>query len=205
MRNIQSHQTRTGDADQEEEEEVTYDNVNDFTEPETEPKSPRTDFATRTELSSLREKQKNLTIMGSFLMFNEGYNKCVEVRSSSSSSFLELTVSDCSPDSYAQFFHWLPGDRLMSTKEGLCVGVEGELASVKELLLFQCDTERALSWECTDKTLLGVKGKSLYFNYGNSKKNIATLFVGKLAWSRWRAKSLEGKLQAGGACAQFCV
>ncbi|XP_075063042.1 uncharacterized protein LOC142151372 isoform X2 [Mixophyes fleayi] len=160
--------------------------------------------ATKMEIASLREEQKNWTILGSFFIFNEEHKKCVEV-CSSSSSYLELTASDCSPDSYAQFFRWLPGGRLMSTNEGKCVGVEGKPLSMKPLLLFQCDTEGALSWVCTNETLLGVKGESLYFNYGNSQRKRATLYGGTGTWSRWRAKSLEGKLQDGGACAQSCV
>ncbi|XP_063787739.1 macrophage mannose receptor 1-like [Pseudophryne corroboree] len=162
------------------------------------------DTAERMELASLRKEQRKLSFLGSFLIFNEEHKKCAEVRPSSTPPF-ELTASGCSAVSYSQFFRWLPGGRLMSTKEGLCVGVEGKPQSQKPLRLFHCDDGKSLTWVCTNETLLGVKGENLYFNYGNNKYGIVMLYWGTGPWSRWRAQSTEGKLQDGGACAQSCA
>ncbi|CAI9562346.1 unnamed protein product [Staurois parvus] len=102
----------------------------------------------------LKEEQKKLASLGSFLVYSEAHEKCAEVRSSSSPYLYELTASECSPESYTQFFRWLPRGRLMSTKEGLCVGAEKQ-RSYQPLRLYECDNERVLNWVCTNETLLG--------------------------------------------------
>lgn len=144
------------------------------------------------------------TSPGSFLVYSESHNKCAEVRSSSSPLIFELTASTCSPDFYSQFFRWLPGGRLMSTKEGLCVGAE-KLRSNQPLRLYECDNGRVLKWTCTNETLLSVEGESLYFNFGNNRERVVMLYWGNGLWSRWKAQSLEGKLQNGGACVHCCA
>ncbi|XP_044138935.1 uncharacterized protein LOC122929438 [Bufo gargarizans] len=159
-------------------------------------------YAMETELEMVKEQQRRYITKGSFLLYNEAHNKCAEVRSSSSSrNLFELTASVCSSLSYSQFFHWLPGGRLMSSEEGLCVGVEGKLQSQKPLRLYQCDTDNTLSWECNNDTTLGVKGENLFFNFGNNAKYLVMLYWGNGVWSRWRARNLDGKLLDGGACA----
>lgn len=139
---------------------------------------------------------------GSFLLYNEAHNKCAEVRSSSPSRDLfELTASVCSSGSQSQLFHWLPGGRLVSSGEGLCVGVEGRSQSQKPLRLYQCNTDKTLSWECYNKTLLGVKGDNIFFNFGNNPNYMVILYWGTGVWSRWRARNLDGMLLDGGPCA----
>ncbi|KAM9313301.1 uncharacterized protein PAF06_011293 [Gastrophryne carolinensis] len=155
------------------------------------------------EIYSLKEEQNKLAAFGSFLIYNEDQKKCVEVRSSPSSQWLELTASACSADSYSQFFRWLPRGRLMSTKEGLCVGVATQRTNLL-LRLYQCDSDKVIHWVCTNHTLLGVEGEQLYFNFGNNREKVVMLYRGTGVWSRWRARSLEGKLQDGGACVQCC-
>ncbi|KAM3927375.1 uncharacterized protein RB166_010099 [Leptodactylus fuscus] len=159
-------------------------------------------YAMETELETVKEQQRRFITMGSFLLYNEAHNKCAEVRSSSpSSNTFELTASMCSSVSNSQLFHWLPGGRLMSSEEGLCVGVDGKLQSQKPLRLYQCDTDKILSWQCYNDTLLGVKGENLFFNYGNNQKYLVMLYWGTGIWSRWRARNLDGKVLDGGACA----
>ncbi|KAG8574383.1 hypothetical protein GDO81_009155 [Engystomops pustulosus] len=159
-------------------------------------------YALETELEKVKEQQRRYITMGSFHLYNEAHNKCAEVRSSpTSSNVLELTASGCSSDSYSQLFLWLPGGRLMSSEEGLCVGVDGRLQSQKPLRLYECDTDKILSWECYNETLLGVRGENLFFNFGNNPKYLVMLYWGNGVWSRWRARSLDGKILDGGACA----
>ncbi|XP_056426771.1 uncharacterized protein LOC130367872 isoform X1 [Hyla sarda] len=158
-------------------------------------------YAMETELKTVKEQHRYIT-MGSFLLYNEDHKKCAEVRSSSSSrSVFELTASVCSSVSYSQRFQWLPGGRLMSSGEGLCVGVEGRPQSLQPLKLYPCDTDKTLSWQCSNETLLGVKGEKVFFNYGNNSKYLVILYWGTGVWSRWRARTLDGKILDGGACA----
>lgn len=158
-------------------------------------------YAMETELKTVKEQQRRY-IMGSFLLYNEAHNKCAEVRPSSPSRDLfELTASVCSSGSQSQLFHWLPGGRLVSSGEGLCVGVEGRPQSQKPLRLYQCDTDKTLSWECYNKTLLGVKGDNIFFNFGNNPQYMVILYWGTGVWSRWRARNLDGMLLDGGPCA----
>ncbi|KAM4035975.1 uncharacterized protein ACNLHF_015007 isoform 2-T2 [Anomaloglossus baeobatrachus] len=160
-------------------------------------------YAMETELEHVKEQNKRHITMGSFLLYNEAHNKCAEVRSSSTGKdLLELTTSICSSVSDSQLFHWLPGGRLMSLGEGLCVVVEGKPQSQKPLRLSQCNADKTLSWECYNDTLLGVKGENLFFNYGNNPKNMVMLYWGNGVWSRWRARNLDGNVLDGGACAQ---
>ncbi|KAM4037884.1 uncharacterized protein ACNLHF_016312 isoform 2-T2 [Anomaloglossus baeobatrachus] len=160
-------------------------------------------YAMETELEKVKEQNKRHLTMGSFLLYNEAHNKCAEVHSPSAGRDpLELTASVCSSVSDSQLFHWLPGGRLMSLGEGLCVVVEGKPQSQMPLRLSQCNADNTLSWECYNNTLLGVKGENLFFNYGNNPKNIIMLFSGYGIWSRWRARNLDGNVLDGGACAQ---
>ncbi|XP_073478508.1 uncharacterized protein [Aquarana catesbeiana] len=157
----------------------------------------------KTEIEFLKEEQKKLASLGSFHVYSESHDKCAEVRSSSSPHLFELTASECFLDSYSQFFRWLPRGRLMSTKEGLCVGVEKQRTN-QPLRLYECDNERVLNWVCTNETLLGVKGENLFFNFGNNRERIIMLYWGTGIWSRWKARSPEGKLQ-NGTCVQCCA
>lgn len=91
----------------------------------------------------------------------------------------------------------------MSTKKGLCVGVEKQRTN-QPLRLYECDNERVLNWVCTNETLLGVEGQSLFFNFGNNREGIIMLYWGTGIWSRWKARSAEGKLQ-NGTCVQCCA
>ncbi|KAM5171818.1 uncharacterized protein ACMZJ9_004591 [Mantella aurantiaca] len=158
----------------------------------------------KTEIKFLTEEQKKLASRGSFLLYSESHDKCAEARLSSSRHLFEFTASSCSADSYSQLFRWLPRGRLMSTKEGLCVGAEKQ-SSNQPLRLYECDNERVFHWACTNKTLLGVDGENLYFNFGNNREKIIMLYWGTGIWSRWKARSLEGQLQNGGACVDCCA
>ncbi|XP_066449340.1 uncharacterized protein [Eleutherodactylus coqui] len=156
-------------------------------------------YAMKTELEAAKEQQRQYIKMGPFLLYNEDHKKCAAVRSSSSDLF-ELTASVCSSVSYSQVFQWLPGGRLMNSGEGLCVGVKGKPQSKMPLGLYQCNTDKTLSWECSNDTLLGVKGENLFFNFGNNAKYMVMLYHGTGVWSRWRAQSFDEKVLEGGAC-----
>ncbi|CAJ0922281.1 unnamed protein product [Ranitomeya imitator] len=159
-------------------------------------------YAMETELEKVKEQHRRHLMMGSFLLYNEAHNKCAEVRSPSTRrETFELTASVCSSLSNSQLFHWLPGGRLMSSEEGLCVGVEGKPQSQKPLRLYQCDFNKTLSWDCYNDTLLGVKRENLFFNFGNNQKHVVMLYWGSGVWSRWRARDLDGTILDGGACA----
>ncbi|XP_073445062.1 uncharacterized protein [Dendrobates tinctorius] len=159
-------------------------------------------YAMGTELEKVKEQHRRHITMGSFLLYNEAHNKCAEVRSlSDRREPFELTASVCSSFSNSQLFHWLPGGRLMSSEEGLCVGVEGKPQSQKPLRLYQCDVNKTLSWDCYNDTLLGVKRENLFFNFGNNQKHVVMLYWGSGIWSRWRARNLDGTVLDGGACA----
>ncbi|XP_072255830.1 macrophage mannose receptor 1-like isoform X2 [Pyxicephalus adspersus] len=158
----------------------------------------------KTEVEFLKGEQKKLASLGSFLVYSESHAKCAEVRSTSSLYQFELTASNCSPDSFSQFFRWLPRGRLMSTMVGLCVGAE-KIRTNQPMRLFECNNERVINWVCTNETLLGVKGESLYFNFGNNRERIIMLYWGTGVWSRWKAQSLEGQVQDGGACVHCCA
>ncbi|KAM8972451.1 uncharacterized protein RCH25_018136 [Pelodytes ibericus] len=156
------------------------------------------------EIKSLKKELNSANSLGSFLLYNEDRKRCAEVRSTNSPPHLDLTASTCAPESVSQLFRWIPGGRLLSLKTRQCLGVKGTPQSLFPLIFLACDNGKALSWTCTNETLLGVKGQSLYFNYGNNPRGIVMLYAGTGPWSRWKARDTDGKLQKGGACAQTC-
>ncbi|XP_068128369.1 macrophage mannose receptor 1-like [Hyperolius riggenbachi] len=157
-------------------------------------------YSMRAEIQSLKEDQIKLKTQGAFFIYNEDHKLCAEVRSSTN----HLTASTCSPESSAQYFRWLPGCTLMSTNESRCVGVEKKISGYP-LRLYECDSKSVLNWVCPNVTLLGIQDDQLYFNYGNNKEKVVMLYKGTKEWSRWRARSPEGKLLDGGVCGQCCA
>ncbi|XP_053318168.1 uncharacterized protein LOC128490341 [Spea bombifrons] len=160
-------------------------------------------FRMAAEMVCLKKEQQAAASMGSFLIYNEAHGKCAEVHSFPQ-FHLGITANICSPLSRSQLFHWFPGSRLFNLREGLCLGVSGTPQARMAVRLFPCDSAQALSWVCTNSTLLGVKGHQLYFNYGNNPQGILMLYGGTGTWSRWKSRGIDGALQEGGACIQTC-
>ncbi|XP_075439587.1 uncharacterized protein LOC142483395 [Ascaphus truei] len=160
--------------------------------------------AMATEIEVLKEEQQRAVALGSFLIYNEAHNKCADVRSSSSGR-LEITAATCFPLSFTRLFRWLPGAQLLSVRAGLCLGVFSKPQPNLAIQFLPCGA-KALSWRCTNETLLGLHGNELYFNYGNNPGGLVILFAGNGPWSRWRALGSGGMsdLQEGGVCAQAC-
>ncbi|CAH2273533.1 macrophage mannose receptor 1-like [Pelobates cultripes] len=162
-------------------------------------------YAMTAEIETLKKDQKIVDSLGSFLLYNEDRKKCADIRFSSLSSHqLEMTASICSSDSPSQLFRWFPGGKLLNIKARQCVGVKGTPRTLIPLIILPCDSQNVLSWVCTNETLLGIKQHSLYFNYGNNPQGAVILYGGSGSWSRWKSRDIDGKLQAGGVCAQTC-
>ncbi|KAM4676709.1 uncharacterized protein O3C94_009112 [Discoglossus pictus] len=156
------------------------------------------------EREALQKELKKAETLGSFLIYNEAHNKCAEVlQLNASSSVFDITASPCSPITLSQFFRWIPKARLLNVEAGLCLGALTKPASRLAVKLLPCHLKGALSWVCTNETLLGPHKQQVYFNYGNSVGQRVIFWGGIGIWSRWKAWDLEEGLQEGGVCPQI--
>ncbi|XP_075440596.1 zona pellucida sperm-binding protein 3-like [Ascaphus truei] len=107
--------------------------------------------AMATEIEALKEEQQRVVALGR----------------------LEITAATCFPLSSTRLFRWLPGAQLLSVRAGLCLGVFNKPQPNLAIQFLPCGA-KALSWRCTNETLLGLHGNELYFNYGNNPGGLMT-------------------------------
>ncbi|XP_069770759.1 macrophage mannose receptor 1 [Narcine bancroftii] len=116
-----------------------------------------------------------------FLIYNERHRKCVDAKSEQ-----YVGISECDVTAKSQQFRWVSGQRLMSIKFTLCLGVSSKVNWVP-IILYQCnDSSNLQSWTCRNDTLLSIEGADFYFNYGNRNEKNIMLFHGSGFWSRWK-------------------
>ncbi|XP_078283857.1 macrophage mannose receptor 1 [Rhinoraja longicauda] len=124
-----------------------------------------------------------------FLIHNENHEKCVDAKSEQT-----VETSDCDVNAKSQQFRWVSGQRLMSVKFTLCLGVLSKVNWVP-VTLHQCnDTSNLQSWICRNDTLLSIDGADLYFNYGNKNEKNIMLYKGSGIWSRWKVHGTKDDL-----------
>uniref|UniRef100_UPI00398E69AD macrophage mannose receptor 1-like n=1 Tax=Pristiophorus japonicus TaxID=55135 RepID=UPI00398E69AD len=115
-----------------------------------------------------------------FLIYNQYHKKCVEAKSEQS-----VVANVCDTFAESQQFRWVSGQRLMSIKFKLCLGVPSKVDWVP-ITLYPCkETSDLQRWRCRNDTLLSIQGADLYFNYGNKKEKNIMLFQKGGWWSRW--------------------
>ncbi|XP_059828140.1 macrophage mannose receptor 1 [Hypanus sabinus] len=116
-----------------------------------------------------------------FLIYNQDHQRCVDAKSEQA---VETSICDATVES--QQFRWVSGQRLMSVKYTLCLGVPRKVNWVP-VTLFQCnDSSNLQSWICRNDTLLSIQDADLYFNYGNKNEKNIMLYKGSGLWSRWK-------------------
>ncbi|XP_043546328.1 macrophage mannose receptor 1 [Chiloscyllium plagiosum] len=116
-----------------------------------------------------------------FLIYNQDHKKCVHTENEQS-----VLARNCDPAAESQKFRWVSGQRIMSIKFKLCLGVPSKVNWVP-ITLFPCnETSDLQSWRCMNDTLLAIDGADLYFNYGNKNERNIMLYRGSGSWSRWK-------------------
>ncbi|XP_061094630.1 macrophage mannose receptor 1-like isoform X1 [Conger conger] len=129
------------------------------------------------------------TDSSSFLIYNEDHNKCANVVSATA-----VEVATCDPTADSQKFRWVSKSHVISISLKLCLGVTTIKDWVK-VLPFPCDMKSEhQEWECKNETLFGIKGNTLYLNYGNRQETNIMLYKGSGSWSRWRMYGTKGDL-----------
>ncbi|XP_067863183.1 macrophage mannose receptor 1 [Heptranchias perlo] len=124
-----------------------------------------------------------------FLIYNENHMKCVEAKSEKS-----VIASPCKAIAQSQQFRWVSGQRLMSIKFKLCLGVPNKIDWVP-ITLFPCnETSDLQRWSCRNDTVLSIQGEDLYFNYGNKNEKNIMLYKGGGIWSRWKVYGTKNDL-----------
>uniref|UniRef100_A0ABM5FQS2 Macrophage mannose receptor 1-like n=1 Tax=Pogona vitticeps TaxID=103695 RepID=A0ABM5FQS2_9SAUR len=135
-----------------------------------------------TTLEQVEKENRQLQDAGpvSFLLYNAQHKLCVARQETH-----HLTGASCHPDDRAQHFQLLSGGLLRHVASQLCVAAPG-VKNKQALLLKRCNAGSPLQrWECRDHDLLALEGEALYFNYGNSVKQLVILYSGSGPWSRW--------------------
>ncbi|XP_024910181.1 macrophage mannose receptor 1-like [Cynoglossus semilaevis] len=118
---------------------------------------------------------------GSFLIYNDAHNKCIETESACS-----ITVAPCDPHAKQQQFRWASESRILSLSQKLCLAA-AEIKDWVKVLLFECDeTSNLQHWECKNETLFGLKDQNLHLNWGNKNERNMMIYTGAGSWSRWK-------------------
>uniref|UniRef100_A0A3P9KK49 Macrophage mannose receptor 1 n=1 Tax=Oryzias latipes TaxID=8090 RepID=A0A3P9KK49_ORYLA len=126
---------------------------------------------------------------GSFLIFNQDHNRCIEVETATS-----LTLAQCNPHAKQQQFRWASNSRLLSLSLKLCLAAT-EIKDWVKVVLFECDENSDLQhWQCKNDTLFGLKDQDLHLNWGNRKERNLMIYQGSGVWSRWRMFGTMGDL-----------
>ncbi|XP_070709201.1 macrophage mannose receptor 1 [Pempheris klunzingeri] len=126
---------------------------------------------------------------GSFLIYNENHNKCIQVESATS-----ITVAQCNPHAKEQQFRWASESRVLSLSLKLCLAAT-EIKDWVKVVLFECDEKSNLQhWQCKNETLFGLIDQDLHLNWGNRNERNIMIYKGSGLWSRWRIFGTQGDL-----------
>ncbi|CAM4659609.1 unnamed protein product [Lepidochelys olivacea] len=138
------------------------------------------DMASALERMQVENQLLRDVASGSFLIYSESHQLCVDVTAGGS-----LTAMPCTPGALSQHFQWLSQGQLLSVAHQQCVAVPKRLSRVA-VRLEPCKAHRELQhWECRANGLLALARENLYFNYGNNQNHVVMLYSGVGPWSRW--------------------
>ncbi|EMP26323.1 Macrophage mannose receptor 1 [Chelonia mydas] len=145
-----------------------------------EARAPDMEMASALERMQVENQLLRDVASGSFLIYSESHQLCVDVTASGS-----LTAMPWSPGTLSQHFQWLSQGQLLSVAHQQCVAVPKRLSRVA-VRLEPCKAHRELQhWECRANGLLALARENLYFNYGNNQNHVVMLYSGVGPWSRW--------------------